>query len=155
MVVWCELKIPSLRINVWHHSASLMIAMPINSYLCEPTSHPLNFLYDIANNKGSDKPTHLQSLARAFAVHTDTIGNKRKLQKNSHNSGPFAWLHMGFWRNSNHLTLIEVPFALETDHVLSLICLVSLPSATSSSSPSSSSSSSSSSGPKSSSSSSS
>ena len=29
MVVWCKLKVPSLRITVWHHSASLV--MP-NSY---------------------------------------------------------------------------------------------------------------------------
>ena len=28
-VVWCKLKVPSLRITVWHHSASLAM---LNSY---------------------------------------------------------------------------------------------------------------------------
>ena len=37
MVVWCELKIQSLRITVWHHSVSLL--MP-NSYLCEGIFNP-------------------------------------------------------------------------------------------------------------------
>ena len=29
MVVWCKLKVPSLRISVWHHSARLAM---LNSY---------------------------------------------------------------------------------------------------------------------------
>ena len=29
MVVWCKLKVPSLRITVWHRSASLAM---LNSY---------------------------------------------------------------------------------------------------------------------------
>ena len=29
IVVWCKLKVPSLRITVWHHSASLAM---LNSY---------------------------------------------------------------------------------------------------------------------------
>ena len=29
MIVWCKLKVPSLRITAWHHSASLAM---LNSY---------------------------------------------------------------------------------------------------------------------------
>ena len=48
MVVSCELKIPSLKITVRHHSASLM--MP-NSYPCDGIFNPhLTFLYSLSRS---------------------------------------------------------------------------------------------------------
>ena len=37
MIVWCKLKVPSLRITIWHHSASLAM---LNSYCRDRIFNP-------------------------------------------------------------------------------------------------------------------
>ena len=51
MVVWCELKIPSLEISVWHHLASLVM----------PNSYPHN---------GSFNP-HLTTIKDSYILFAD------------------------------------------------------------------------------------
>ena len=50
MVVWCKLKVPSLRITVWHHSASHAM---LNSYhrdkIFNPQLTAIKTFYDKVN----------------------------------------------------------------------------------------------------------
>ena len=50
MVVWCELKVPSLKITVRHHSASLMM---LNSYRRDRIFNPQLTAIKISYNKAN------------------------------------------------------------------------------------------------------
>ena len=72
MVVWCELKILSLRVTVCHHSYPRKGIF--NPYLTaikdSCMSHVMRKLFmPYANNKGADQPAHLRSLICTFVVH--------------------------------------------------------------------------------------
>ena len=142
MVVWCELKIPSLGITVRHHSASLMMTefsirtshpwkiLIFLTLLCKVDSCNLviwataweNLFMPYANNKDADQPAHPRSLISYFVVHCldsislISISEISSLQLVSAVSSP-TWLQTSegrFSRDMAHLK-VSMVFIIDTE----------------------------------------